>query len=78
MFYRYLLFTICLIYVFSAAGQAQDVELKNNYFYIDGQKFFVKGIGYEANAVVRRNPFTSETSPYSAGSISQSRGILRW
>ncbi len=29
---------------------AQDVQFKDSFFFIDGQKFFVKGIGYEVGA----------------------------
>ncbi|MDP1994473.1 MAG: hypothetical protein Q8K40_04420, partial [Ignavibacteria bacterium] len=28
---------------------AQNVQITNGWYYIDGQKFFVKGIGYETH-----------------------------
>jgi hypothetical protein len=40
-------FAPCLINVFS---QASTIELKNGFFYIDEEKFFLKGIGYEIGA----------------------------
>lgn len=36
---------ICFIVVNTVC--AQTIELKDNFFYIDGEKFFVKGVGYE-------------------------------
>ena len=41
-FLQVLLFVV----VIPLAGMTQQVEVKNKSFYIDGQKFFVKGIGY--------------------------------
>lgn len=34
----------------AGSSLAQTVELKNNFFYLDDQKFFIKGIGYEVGA----------------------------
>lgn len=48
---RYVLNVIWLICVFSHGGWSQQVEVKNDFFYIDGEKFFVKGIGYEVGAL---------------------------
>jgi hypothetical protein len=48
--YRMFLQLILFILVFTLEGMAQDVTVKDNSFYIDGQKFFVKGIGYEVGA----------------------------
>ncbi|MEI7980080.1 MAG: hypothetical protein WCI71_00410 [Bacteroidota bacterium] len=45
------------------AGPAQQVEVKNNSFYIDGQKFFVKGIGYEAGAIPGMLPWERTFDP---------------
>ena len=50
MFQNRLLQIIIFVLLFPLCGIAQHVELKNNSFYIDGQKFFVKGIGYEVGA----------------------------
>lgn len=42
-------FLLNLILVWGSC-QAQSIELKNNFFYLDNQKFFIKGIGYEVGA----------------------------
>jgi len=49
--------------LFSLASFAQNVEVKNNFFYIDGQKFFVKGIGYEAGALPGELPWNKTFNP---------------
>jgi len=38
----------CLVHVIQ--GQNSNPELRENYFYLDGARFFIKGIGYEAGA----------------------------
>lgn len=48
---------ILFVLIFSLLGSAQIVEVKNNSFYIDGKKFFVKGIGYEAGATPGKVPW---------------------
>ncbi len=52
-----------IISIFALAGITQNVEVKNNYFYIDGQKFFIKGIGYEAGALPRQLPWNKTYNP---------------
>jgi hypothetical protein len=63
MIHRYLLYVIGLFFVFSQGVWAQQVEVKNNSFYIDGQKFFVKGIGYEASALPGEVPWRKIFNP---------------
>ncbi len=46
LFFVAYLFTFC----FQLNTQGTDIELKNNHFYIDGEKYFIKGIGYEVGA----------------------------
>lgn len=38
-------------------GQSSTIELKNGSFYIDGKKFFVKGIGYDAGGYPGMTPW---------------------
>ena len=40
-----------------------DIELKNGYFYIDGNKFFVKGVGYEVGAIPGQLPWERAFDP---------------
>ncbi|MBL7111593.1 MAG: T9SS type A sorting domain-containing protein [Bacteroidales bacterium] len=63
MCFRYLLYAIILICIFSQSGRAQQVEVKNNFFYINGQKFFVKGIGYESGALPGELPWEKTFNP---------------
>ena len=49
---------LLLVVILPFAGLAQQVEVKNNSFYIDGQKFFVKGIGYEVGAIPGMLPWS--------------------
>ena len=60
---KYLLHAIWFILIFPASGWAQQVEVKNNFFYIDGEKFFVKGIGYEAGAMPGEVPWEKTFNP---------------
>lgn len=55
---RRLWIIILLIMALPPLGLAQNVELRNNSFYIDGKKFFVKGIGYEAGATPGQLPWS--------------------
>jgi hypothetical protein len=48
---------VLLAAIISLAGFAQQVEVKNNSFYINGNKFFVKGIGYEVGALPGKLPW---------------------
>ncbi len=52
---------LCL--ALSIPGRAQQIELKDNFFYIDGEKFFVKGIGYEAGARPGELPWERTFNP---------------
>ncbi|MBP1668678.1 MAG: hypothetical protein H6Q21_1044, partial [Bacteroidetes bacterium] len=45
-----LLLILSLLVGASATAQKSKIELKNNFYYLDNQKFFVKGIGYEVGA----------------------------
>jgi len=53
-----LLQVIVIILAFPLLGLAQHVEVKNHSFYIDGQKYFMKGIGYEAGATPGELPWS--------------------
>lgn len=55
------IFTFLLLIV--RFGYSQQVELKNNFFYLDGQKFFIKGIGYEVNALPGQLPWNRTFNP---------------
>jgi hypothetical protein len=48
---------ILILLILPLTAWAQTVELKNHSFYIDGKKFFVKGIGYEAGATPGKVPW---------------------
>ncbi|MGD2034509.1 MAG: T9SS type A sorting domain-containing protein [Bacteroidales bacterium] len=52
-------FIVCLIFlvVLSVSGQTGSIELRDNFFYIDGQKTFLKGINYETGAIPGQNPW---------------------
>jgi len=52
-------FVVCLLLSINIPVFAQlgGIELKNNFFYVDGKKFFVKGIGYEAGAIPGQLPW---------------------
>lgn len=52
-----LLVVLLFVLSFPVAGLAQQVDVKNNSFYIDGKKFFVKGIGYEVGAIPGKLPW---------------------
>lgn len=54
---------ILFVCVFPIRGWTQQVEVKNNYFYLDGQKFFLKGIGYEAGALPGQLPWNKTFNP---------------
>ncbi|MCO6481132.1 MAG: T9SS type A sorting domain-containing protein [Phaeodactylibacter sp.] len=51
----------CLL--FPLLASAQEIELKNNFFYLDGQKFFLKGIGYEVGATPGELPWARTFNP---------------
>lgn len=54
---------ILFVCIFPIRGWTQQVEVKNNYFYLDGQKFFLKGIGYEAGALPGQLPWNKTFNP---------------
>lgn len=60
---KYLLYPFLLFCFLTFDLSAQQVELKNDFFYIDGKKFFVKGIGYEAGALPGEVPWAKEFNP---------------
>ena len=45
-----LLLILSLLVGAPTSAQKSKIELKNNFYYLDNQKFFVKGIGYEVGA----------------------------
>ena len=51
----------CLLFPLLANGQ--EIELKNNFFYLDGQKIFLKGIGYEVGATPGELPWAHTFNP---------------
>ena len=63
MIYRYIIIIVWFVCLFPQQGITQQVEVKNNSFYIDGQKFFVKGIGYEAGALPGQLPWSRTYNP---------------
>lgn len=47
--------------VFSLYSQSKTkIELKDNWYYLDGQKFFIKAIGYEIGARPGQHPYEDE------------------
>jgi len=42
---------------------SQQVQVRDGYFYIDGEKFFVKGIGYELSALPGEVPWEKTFNP---------------
>ncbi len=52
-----------MILTFQDSASAQEVVLKDNFFYLDGKKFFMKGIGYEAGAVPGSLPWSRTFDP---------------
>ncbi len=57
---RNLIVTSILLLVVAAFGYSQTktkIELKDNWYYLNGQKFFIKAIGYEIGARPGENPY---------------------
>jgi hypothetical protein len=57
---RNLALTIILLHVLVVFGYSQSktkIELKDNWYYLDGQKFFIKAIGYEIGARPGQHPY---------------------
>ncbi len=42
-------------------GQQRTIELKDNFFYIDGEKTFLKGVSYEIGAIPGQYPWEGNT-----------------
>ena len=62
MNFKLVLFTFLLIQsVFALNGQ--QVEIKDQFFFLDGEKFFIKGIGYEVGALPGEVPWEKEFNP---------------
>ena len=63
-----LIFTLCLAQLIGGCSQskttvvtiATKVELKNNWYYLNGEKFFIKAIGYEIGARPGQHPYEDE------------------
>src|SRR4030042_2384446 len=61
---RSILFPVLIMSsVLSGFGQVPRIELKNNFFYLDGAKFFMKGIGYEVGAYPGVLPWNRPFNP---------------
>ncbi len=61
-----MLVIMCLLSMTNTWAQfssSPDVEVKNNSFYIDGKKFFIKGIGYEIGALPGELPNERKFNP---------------
>ncbi len=57
---RNLIFTVLLVQFFIFFGFSQSktkIELKDNWYYINGEKFFIKAIGYEIGARPGQHPY---------------------
>jgi len=59
---RYLIYTLCL-FMIPLAGATQEIQIKDNFFFLDGDKFFIKGIGYEVGATPGHLPWTHTFDP---------------
>jgi len=60
---RNLALTITLFHIVVFFGYAQSttkIELKDNWYYLNGQKFFIKAIGYEIGARPGQHPYEDE------------------
>ncbi len=60
---RNLALTIILIHVLVFLGYSQSkmkIELKDNWYHLDGEKFFIKAIGYEIGARPGQHPYKDE------------------
>ncbi len=54
---------LCLFFAISSSGWAQQLEVRDGFFYIDGEKLFVKGIGYEVSALPGEVPWEKTFNP---------------
>jgi hypothetical protein len=55
---------VLLLNIFAGAqGTAQTIEFKDGFYHLDGEKFFVKGIGYEVGAMPGQLPWTHVFDP---------------
>src|SRR4030043_150552 len=53
-----IIITMVMIGCTDASKQSSTkVEIKNNWYYINGEKFFIKGIGYEIGARPGQDPY---------------------
>lgn len=52
-----------LLISISTLCHAQQLEVKNNFFYIDGEKFFIKGTGFEVGALPGELPWEHSFKP---------------
>jgi hypothetical protein len=50
----------CLHGMVDSYGQDISIETDDHYFYLNGEKFFMKGIGYEAGAIPGQFPWDRE------------------
>jgi hypothetical protein len=53
-----LLFLLCQLVLFSGFAQAKTtIEIKDRWYYLNGEKYFIKAIGYEIGARPGQNPY---------------------
>ena len=54
---------LLIVLFISSPVFSKRVEIRNGSFYVDQEKFFVKGIGYECGARPGRAPWTRKYEP---------------
>jgi len=61
----FVLIILCqLVIICSFAQSKNKPELKNNWYYLNGEKFFIKAIGYEIGARPGQNPYKGVRADY--------------
>ncbi len=60
---KVLFISLCLIVSVLISVSAQSIEIKNGSYYINGEKFFVKGIGFEVGALPGQLPWQKTFNP---------------
>lgn len=62
---RNLALTITLFLCATILGYSQTkIEIKDNWYYLEGEKFFIKAIGYEIGARPGQHPYEDEKQDY--------------
>lgn len=54
---------LSLFFIFFSCLPGQSIEVRDGWFYVNGSKFFVKGIGYETHARPGQLPWVYEFEP---------------